>query len=253
MLRGTLTWLGLTLAACGAGWAWYIRLTAVQPVAAHRCEPPAAAAASRVELVTSAIPGDSLESSPSSASREWVKEVAWRARAYAPGLADEGELEDFWRSCSPIPPEALEDLLAELERRVELFEGMRLKHSSATRETSPAGNAPATEDFLTDYGEVGLREARFLVEECIAGRMREAPFVPIPATVLDSSHPSAQLVPHQSATAPIGYVARLEREREPLLFADRPRIYLRAKEVAEIGARDTAGTQPSAGAPAAGH
>jgi hypothetical protein len=156
--------------------------------------------------------------------------------AYVPGAADEFELEQFWRSCEPVGPEHLAQLASELEQRVRLFEAVHNRRAPGPRPEPPKLDGEMTqEQFLEYYGPIGFEEARFLLEECTAGRMRKTPFQPIPPTTLDNSHPTVQLVPHISPTLNCGFVARLDSSANQHLFDERPVAYAIAKRVLQEG------------------
>lgn len=161
---------------------------------------------------------------------------AEQAALYQAGAADEHELEDFWRSCSMIEPDHLEQIIGELELRVRFFESLYIQRPNGQASDAPPPDGPVTqEEFMAYYGRIGLEEARFLLEECIAGRIRRTPFHPIPPTTLDNSHELAQLVPHISPTLDSGFVARLEYVNRPQLFDDRPVAYEVAQRVFQDG------------------
>ena len=246
MMRETLTWLALGGAGLGAGWTWHWRRS-VEPsevsVRAHYCELHAAEHEHGAEHSVSSGPRVEL-SDPAPETDPRLIEISRRAIAYVPGAADEYELEAFWRDCSPVPVEDLEPLFEELEERLASFEEMAQQRGGEVLEQPALEGAWSTDDFLTEYTRVGLAESLFLLTECLEGRLRLAPFIPIPMTVHEAGHPTVQLVPHHSKSGFTGYVARLEKGLEPELFEDRPRLYALARELA--AARDAAAEEPAA-------
>ncbi len=224
-LRGAASWLLIAMGAVGAAWQWSCKLRGESSATAR----PTANAASESPASAAESPADQLERARS----------AWLAAQYVAGDADEAELEEFWRQCGPVLPEELEALYASLEHRVAMFERMCKSLPRSGRTLPPAQGTWTSDDFFAEYGEVGLAEARFLLEECAAGRMRRAPFFPAPESVLDSSHPTAQLVPHAAERG--GFVARLEQADDAALFDARPRIYALAQEVAARAVPDDIG------------
>jgi hypothetical protein len=214
-LRGTASWVLIALGAVGAAWQWSIKL---------RREPPAPAHAS----TPTSIEGPSPAAEAPEAQLERARS-AWLASQYVRGDSGEAELEEFWRQCGPVLPDELEALYASLEHRVAMFERMCVSMPRSSRTLPPSEGHWTTDDFFAEYGEVGLAEARYLLEECAAGRMRRTPFFPAPESVLDSTHPSAQLIPHAMGLG--GYVARIEKSEQAELFEARPRIYALAQEV----------------------
>lgn len=187
-------------------------------------------AESLVAFVPETLPTD-LPERPAS-----LVENTEKALLYEPGRADEYELEQFWQSCQMIDPDDLEQLVSEIEFRVQFFESVYINRSSGQpTEAPPLDGAVTQDEFLAYYGRIGLDEARFLLEECVGGRMRKTPFHPIPPTTLDNSHELAQLVPHISPTLDSGFVARLDYLAKPGLFDERPIAYQIAKKVFQEG------------------
>jgi hypothetical protein len=172
-------------------------------------------------------------SAPESASPELFDESRppeIERAAYIPGAADEYELDSYWQSCQMVPLNEFEAVLAELEARLQFFEQVQFSNSHVL--PMPQSDGSWTQrDFVAYYSHFAVKESRFLVEQCKSGALRRSPYSIVPPSVLDSSHPSAQLVPHFSPSLQAAYVARLEIASAPELFADRPMIYEIAKEV----------------------
>lgn len=245
MTRGAWTWLALALAGAGAGWSWSRKLAAAAPPPSGLCELHADGVAHVHEA--EAAPAVRFVESPEDLDPRLL-EMSRRAMAYTPGAGDAFELEEFWRSCAPVPLDDLEPLLGELEQRVEALERMAARHAREAPDRTASDDGLGNADLFAEYCAVGLAEARFLVDECIAGRLRVAPFVPLPETVRESSHASVQLVAHHANSGFEGYVGRLEEDLQPRLFRDRSRVYSRASELAAAPAPPSPGSPSGADA-----
>lgn len=226
MNANTLTWSVLIVAACGAGWRWLQRDAEVERRSEHLRE-HASMLADRTPTEPSLAGSTFAAGAPLVASEG--PDVPSGARATfhptaVPSHTSESiDVEAFWRDAGPVEAERLEPLLAELETRLELFSAMCAKLGSANR-TLDQSSAPATEEFFSQYAGVALAETQFLIDECVAGRVRIAPFTPLPPSVLGSTDATVQLVPHLAAAGGFAYIARLERSEHPTLFEQRRNV-----------------------------
>lgn len=216
MNTNALTWSVLIAAAFGAGWTWLQRDAEVDRRAEHSREH-----ASR--LVEPAPVERARDASPEDLQVPVSHRETFDLSMPPPGATDSIDVESFWRDARPVEAEELEPLLAELEVRLRLFSAMCANFASADRPTSQAP-AQASDEFFSQYAGVALAETQFLIDECVAGQVRVAPFTPLPPSVLGGSDATVQLVPHLAAAGGLVYVARLERSEHPTLFEQRRKV-----------------------------
>lgn len=179
---------------------------------------------------TQRLPNEHFE--PTQPSILALEQEARRVR-YVPGEGDEEELERFWGECDPaVVPDQLLTLDTDIERRQEFFRTLATQYNSKADPAAPAlGRGLTQSEFIGIYADFALREAAVLRNKCQSGDLRIAPFFPLPATVLNASHPDCQLIPHYCAELGVAVVARLERREHPELFDERPRIGALGEEV----------------------
>jgi hypothetical protein len=170
------------------------------------------------------------QATPAPPSQAKLEQERRRAR-YLPGARDAAELERFWDECDEaVDPAQLSALDADIQRRNSFFRDLAAQYNTQEN-ASESGRAMTQTEFIALYSEFGRLEALFLQAECRAGRMRAAPFFPLPDSVLNAAHPACQLVPHYCSELGVAYVARLERSEHPGLFDERPRIGALGEEV----------------------
>lgn len=164
-------------------------------------------------------------------------------------LGNADDLDRFWQDCGPMDPEKLEPILAQLRERVATLEQGRLKLQQQSAAPVDWDKVSTPEEYFQVYSVVGLTEAKFLMDECIAGRMRKAHSARLPTGVLNASSPDVQLVPHLADHTDGIYIVRLDRKTNPDLFAQRRQLFDIAQRMA-----DARSAQPGAGvSPASAH
>lgn len=149
-----------------------------------------------------------------------------RASRYVDRGGSLEELEEFWENCDPNWNEdEIEAVRSELEDRIVFFTDLVAYFGDQDQvELASATTSMTQSEYLAMYAEHAIREADFLLREFEQGRMRIAPFYPVPDSVLMAHHPSSQIVPHVSGERQRAFVARLEFADEPELFRERPEI-----------------------------
>jgi hypothetical protein len=151
---------------------------------------------------------------------EGYEEARARSRSFVASDDLESERERFWEACAePDLSEAEWDrYAAELELEAERF--ARQHRGLATSEPQgPADAPPATEVFLEQMLRRAAEEAQFKLRAFAEGRFRVAPFYPVPLPLREADFDDVQLVGHLSYEPMRLFVFRLERERDPELFA----------------------------------
>jgi hypothetical protein len=243
--REIVTWGGLSVAAIGTALSWALQRPS--------CATDTPIEHSRHIEVAMSQASQTASAAEVAASRFEIDRSDNKVRpgaTHAPELGTPDELDAFWEACTPVEPENLEPLILTIESRIKDFERMCASPRVAGKAIPSSQGDWTVEDYLVTYSRVGLLESRYLLSECIAGRLRNSVRRQVPVTVLASSHPISQILLHSPSAEQGAFVARLDQRSDPDLFDQRKKLLAMANHIA---ANQLAGDEETAPGTSLGH